>query len=468
MKQHHQATAENWQAVLDIDAKLASLDPAATDREGIAARARLELLYEEARHAEGTGDHAAAGRRYAEILRTDPGFRDAASRRGILPFYHKSSGETAAANDADDIELETGSGSGPGEYTVRVIRSPAGGETSAGFRLDVDAILDRLPELEAVVLASAVPARATIPVAEKTLREVGQQLFQALFTGAVKGTYRASLGAAQQFGHRLRVVLRLAAPELAALPWELLFDPDAGSYVCQDMPLLRRIPAADYNPRPLEVVPPLRILGIVAAPHDLPGLDAEAEKQHLTDALAEPVAAGLVELVWADEATWTGIQTSLLAGPWQVLHFIGHGDYDTNRQEGRIALESNTGRTDMVESSRLMHLLREAEPTPRLVVLNSCSSRQAGQQNLFSRTAAALVHGGISAVAAMQFAISDASAIAFARGFYSAIAHGRNIDKATGSGRRSIMGLGTLEWVTPVLYVRGSTRLFTISSSEIP
>lgn len=364
-----------------------------------------------------------------------------------------------------DLELEISFNSG--DYTVRVVNTPVGGATSGAFHLDVKAMLARLPELEATVLSSAVTARRTIPAAEKPLHEVGEQLFHALFPESVRGTYRACLGAAQHSAAPLRVVLRLAAPELAALPWELLFDPETGSYLCQDQPLLRRIPAADFAPRPLEVEPPLRILGIVASPNDLPRLDAEVEKQHLIDALAEPATAGLIELAWAPQATWHGIQSSLLDGPWHVLHFIGHGDYDAHGREGRIALESPAGRTDMVRASNLMQLLREAEPTPRLVVLNSCSSGEAGTEDLFSGTAAALVRGRISAVAAMQFTISDAAAIAFARGFYGAIAHGRDVDKAASSGRRSIMGLGTLEWVTPVLYVRGgSTKLFTLT--ELP
>lgn len=360
-----------------------------------------------------------------------------------------------------DIELEITHGSG--DYLVRVITSPSGGESSGRFELDVDGVLGRLTELEDRILASAVSARRTIPAAEKPLHEVGEQLFRAIFAGSVGGTYRSSLGAAQHSGRPLRVVLRLAAPELAALPWELLFDPDTGSYLCQDMPLLRRIPAVDYSVRPLDVMVPLRILGVVSAPYDLAGLDADAERQRLTDAVSGPVAAGLIDLVWAPDATWQAIQNTLMEGPWHILHFIGHGDYDVRTQEGRIALESVHGRTNMVPASRLMQLLREAQPTPRLVVLNSCASGAAGREDLFSGTAAALVRGGINAVAAMQFTVTDDAAIAFSHGFYSAIAHGRDVDTAAGSGRRAILGLGSLEWVTPVLYVRGgSTQLFNI------
>jgi len=108
----------------------------------------------------------------------------------------------------------------------------------------------------------------------------------------------------------------------------------------------------------------------------------------------------------------------------------------------------------------------ELGPTPRLVVLNSCSSGQTGTQDLFSGTAAALARSGISAVAAMQFAVSDTAAIAFARGFYTAIAHGRAVDEAASSGRISILGTPrSLEWITPVLYVRGDvSQLFTLTA----
>ena len=363
-----------------------------------------------------------------------------------------------------DIELEIGPGSGPGNYAVRVIRAAAAGEPVGTLQLDVEELLSRRHVLEAAVLASAVQRRSVLDN-ERPVREVGQQLFQALFTGLIYTVYRASLGVAQQRGGQLRVVLRLTVPELAALPWEMLFDPETGTYLCRREPLVRLVPAP-YTAAPLEVRPPLRILGLIASPRGLSPLDVDAEKALLAEALAGPVAEGLIEVVWVPEATWPGVHARLLAGDWHVLHFVGHGDYHAGTDEGVVALVGTGGRADLVEASRLADLLGEAQPTPRLVVLNSCSSGQMGTNDLFSGTAAALVRGGISAVAAMQFAISDAAAIAFARGFYTAIAHGRNVDEAARSGRISILGTPrTLEWVTPVLYVRGqTTQLFTLTA----
>ena len=179
-----------------------------------------------------------------------------------------------------------------------------------------------------------------------------------------------------------------------------------------------------------------------------------------------------MELHWLDDVSWTGVHDKLLEEEWHVLHFIGHGGYDTETDEGVLAFVGRNGRADYVPASRLADLLDEAEPTPRLVVLNSCQSGASGTIDLFSGTAAALAHSGIHAVAAMQYSISDDAAIAFARGFYKALAHGRGIDEAVRSGRIGILGLsrGTLEWITPVLYLRGEdTHLFDIAPMpEVP
>jgi tetratricopeptide (TPR) repeat protein len=361
-----------------------------------------------------------------------------------------------------DIELEIGPGSAVGSFTVRVIRSAAGGEPSRSFVLDVAELLSQRDLLEATILSSAVTHRS-VPVAEEPVRRVGSQLFDAVFAGPVGGMYRASLGVAQQRGRRLRVVLRLTAAELASVPWEMLFDSETETYLCRREPLVRHVPAP-YTENPLEVHLPLRVLGLVASPRDLPGLDVQAEIRNLAKALAEPVGKGLIELTWVEEATWPGVHARLLAEEWHVLHFIGHGHYDVRHDEGELALVGADGLADRVEASRLADLLAESQPMPRLVVLNSCSSGRSGVNDLFSGTASALVRSGISAVAAMQFAISDYAAIAFARGFYTAIAYGRSIDEAARSGRISILGTPrSLEWVTPVLYVRGeASHLFTL------
>ncbi len=361
------------------------------------------------------------------------------------------------------IEIEVARDAGPDGYRV-ASRSSTGGEASGWLRLDVPDLLRRRRELQATLLASAVPARAVLPELEVAVREIGEHLFAALVHGNVYGRYVAALATAQQRGEPLRVVLRLRAPELAALPWEMLFDRETGGYLCQSEPLIRhvQVPAAT----PPVITPPLRVLGLVAAPRDLPRLDAGDEKARLAQALDG--LGGRVRLRWAPTARWNDLQELLLDGPWHVIHFIGHGGFDQASGEGTVALEQEDGRASWVGADRFARLLSIQNPAPRLVVLNSCSSGQAAAADLFSSTAATLVRTGVSAAVAMQFAISDPAAKAFAAGFYQAIATNRSISEAVRVGRIGIAGTGpgTLEWATPVLYLRGDdaqdTALFTV------
>ena len=366
------------------------------------------------------------------------------------------------------IEVAIGPIAGDGTLRVEVLRSSAG-EASANVALDVDRLLTRRLELQQAVLASSVPKRALLSETERPLREVGATLFSALLGSRdIAGCYRASAALAAAQGQELRVVLRIDDPSLAALPWEAMYDDTLSVYLCRHEQLVRQVPVPSVA-APLAVRPPLRILGIASSPYGLPALDVEKEKKQLTRALSSLYDDGQIVVQWVPDATWAGLHDILLRQKWHVVHFIGHGGFDPDRDEGVLALVGEDGRYDLIEASRLVTLLGQAQPMPRLVVLNSCSGAVIGARDLFSSTAAALVRGGVSAVAAMQYEISDSAAAAFARGFYTAIASDRGVDEATSSGRVAIIGTGakTLEWVTPVLYLRGSSsRLFALPSVE--
>jgi hypothetical protein len=109
-------------------------------------------------------------------------------------------------------------------------------------------------------------------------REAGELLFAALLgAGEVAGRYRAAAAVAAERGEGLRVVLRIDTPALAGLPWEAMFDRAAGAYVCRQDQLVLHVPVASV-PAPLRVRPPLRILGVVSSPRELPALDVDKEE----------------------------------------------------------------------------------------------------------------------------------------------------------------------------------------------
>ncbi|HUC55760.1 MAG TPA: CHAT domain-containing protein [Streptosporangiaceae bacterium] len=359
------------------------------------------------------------------------------------------------------FEVAIGPASTPGWFQVNVIGSAAG-SASATVSLDVDALHVRREELQTAILASATSTRQILARAERPVREVGEALFTALLgTAPIAEQYRACGALAAQSEQTLRVVLRIGTPELAELPWEAMYDPVFG-YVCRHEQLVRQIPVASV-PAPMTVRLPLHILAIISSPSDFDTIDVDRERDRLTEALAEPIRAGLVEIGWVRDATWPGAHLELVRGRWHVVHFTGHGGFDASQDLGVLALMRPDGRALRIHADQFTDLLRQAKPMPRLVVLNSCAGAAGSTTDLFSGTAGALVRAGVPAVAAMQYEITDAASAAFVQGFYTALAYGRGIDEAMSSGRVAILGTSnrTLEWLTPVLYLRGhQTRLF--------
>lgn len=253
------------------------------------------------------------------------------------------------------------------------------------------------------------------------------------------------------------MILRVRPPELARLPWEFLFDEGQNDYVCPTTTLIRH-PQVAAPLRPLKVQPPLRILGMAAAPDDQEPLAVRSEQQRLSSALAGLEREGLIELGWTAGGTWRDLRTALRRSgdaQWHVFHFIGHGGFDAAAQEGTLRLSAVGGGTYDLGAENLAMVL-EGRPSLRLVVLNACETGRSSAADPFSSVAGALMQRGLPAALAMQFPISDRAAEEFSRTFYEGLAHRMPVDAAVTDARQAIrLALrGTLEWGTPVLYMR--------------
>ena len=355
-----------------------------------------------------------------------------------------------------DFEVEIGVGSGRA-YPVTVIRSASGeARETMHFPFDELALENQLLSLQNALLRSGGKRRQIFHPEEQTVQNFGRALFNALFTGEVGKRYAVSQLAASNQGKGLRLKLRIRSPELAALPWEFLYDPDGSEFICLSSatPIVRYLELAQ-PPRPLLVTPPLSILAMTSSPKDLPELEIEREKLRLEKAVADLRAKGLVELTWLPGQGWYDLQKAMRHGPWHIFHFIGHGGFDTRTDEGLIALEDEDGKARLLSATQ-MGLLLADHRFLRLVVLNSCEGAKGSEHDIFSGTASILVRRGIPAVLAMQYEITDRAAIEFSRAFYDALADGSPVDTAVSEARKAInLGIAnTLEWGTPVLYMR--------------
>jgi hypothetical protein len=361
-----------------------------------------------------------------------------------------------------DFEIEIGKGRGR-QYPVVVMHSPAG-EALGTMRFPFDqlALENHLQALQIALLRSGSVGRsrrAIVSGDEAPVQKFGQALFEALFSEDLRSCFDVSRREAAARGTGLRLKLRVEAPELAALPWEYLFDPRQGEYLC----FSRKTPLVRYLEVPLPsealtVSPPVRVLGMIASPKDLDQLDTKREVQRLEESLGGIQKRGMVEVRWVQGETWRDLQREMRAGPWHIFHFIGHGGFDAAAGEGLIALSDDDGTAHRLRAQLLGRLLNDHDSL-RLVVLNACEGAQSSTTDVFSSTAATLVRRGIPAVLAMQYEISDGAAIEFCRGFYSAVADGLPVDAAVAEARAGVSYAieGTLEWGTPVLYMRSPT-----------
>ena len=342
-----------------------------------------------------------------------------------------------------------------GGYRTRVIASPAGEAqaslvlpfTDKDLRILVLEVVGSIGRLRRKVRRIEAPDRQLI-------ENFGGQLYQALFTGPVGDCLERSRDTANSRDAGLRIRLRLPGA-LANVPWEYLYDAQHGFLGLDPDTALVRYLELPAPVRPFPIRPPLRVLAMISAPSDLAQLDAEQEWARLKGALEPLASQGLVEVDRLEDGTLAALPRALRLREYHVLHFIGHGGYDEEAQDGALALEDAAGKTRLVTGRDLSMMIRHR--SLRLVVLNACEGSRTAPDDPFSGVAQALARAGIPAVIAMQFEISDPAALAFSQSFYQAIADGLPVNVATVEARRTMFADDNeIEWATPVLYLRST------------
>ena len=313
------------------------------------------------------------------------------------------------SRDYLDFELQIEEGTA-GQYLVSVVASPAG-ETERPLLITFPFTAEQMEGLyrgvENALLRSRLRTRKALTPEEKVVHRFGRQLFEAVFQGDVRSLFYESKNKAHDLQKGLRLKLRLRPPEFAQLPWEFLWEPRRKDYIClsQDTPLVRYL-EQPQPVRPLRVAPPLRILGMVASPYNLPELDVAAEKGRIEQALAVAQQRGAdISIQWLEGATASDLQRALRRAehaPYHIFHFIGHGEFDAVLGEGVLWLADERGRGRALTATQLARLLGDHTEL-RLVVLNACEGARGSDLDIFSSTAATLVQRHIPAVLAMQY-----------------------------------------------------------------
>lgn len=345
-------------------------------------------------------------------------------------------------------------------YRARVLDSPAG---QAGAPLT-------LPSADANFVAALDQLGGAADDASSlaAAQTVGRALFDALFVGDVRQCYARSLDRGPL---RLRLWLT-DVPELAVLPWELLYDAGAARFVAlsNHTPLVRYLEMA-APPAALNVHPPLNVLVMLSSPPGYPPLEVDREWDTLVAALSPLQASGLVTLHRLADARLSTLQTELRRGVYHIFHFTGHGGFDEATGDGVLVVSAEDGGEDagsenaggaaqpsdagrVIAATALGDLLHD-HPSLRLAMLNACQAARAAGGDPFSGAGQGLVRAGIPAVVAMQFPIADMDAARLSRELYAALADGYPLDAALAEARKALANESAgVAWATPVLFMR--------------
>jgi tetratricopeptide (TPR) repeat protein len=367
-----------------------------------------------------------------------------------------------------DFELEISSDSADGvprQYFAHVIRSPAGeaSRSPVQFRFSKDLARVRADLESAVLGINGNGIAGLASPSEQMLREFGKEVFRSIFvnTKSISNLY------AQCKRKDLRIKLRISSPDLAALPWEYLYEEDEViSYLSLRLPLVRYLETAGAA-EAMGVRGPLRILGMISAPvtDEWPKLEVARERERIDKGIDKLQREGRVVFEWVDGGTGKDLMAKLLEGDWHIFHFIGHGGVEPQSQNnlegnsfdqsGFIVMVDEDGRPAKKFASDLAIMLGDARKSLRLVVLNCCESAKINVGEKFGNPAIGLMLGGwLPAVVAMQFPISDGAAIEMSEGFYRALANNSPVDDAIKTARKFIQMKSKVEFGIPVLYMR--------------
>lgn len=290
--------------------------------------------------------------------------------------------------------------------------------------------------------------------------EVGKTLFESLFRGEIRERFLVSLAmVGQREATDLRIRLLIdpkVADQISRWPWELLHRSETRDFLGRgsQTPIVRQVEVdrPRFAPTPLEE---LRVLAVLSDPREVEPLNVAREKEQLESVLGS--VAG-IRLRFLEKATIEKLRQRVREEPFDILHFVGHGDLEKSGR-GTVIFEDEHGGPDPVPGTVLADTLDSRETSVRLVFLNACETaclpRAENGHDPYTGVAAALIMAGVPAVVANQFPISDRAALCFSNVFYQSLVNGDPLEMAVAEGRKAIFRSlrDSWEWATPVLFL---------------
>ena len=348
------------------------------------------------------------------------------------------------------------------------------GDTGAGTRFRNIIRIDKRIQMNLDGQISKVTSDTPGLPNDDEMREFGEMLFDALFAPQVRRLY--DLARSEQAGRPLNVVFTCAIPWVASKPWEFSFDPHRRKYLAtEEIHFVRNVVTAVPAQRINGNRQILRMLVVEAEPAGTADLSIDEEERQIRFRFQPLIDTGLVQVDALAKATPELLHQRLVGQqlenrPYDIVHFIGHGEFDRAASQGSLLFNSNDGGAYAVDTRTLRELL--CGRGLQLVFLNACDTGRDAIDLPNRGVASSLIEAGLPAVVANQYKVLDPSAVAFAQQFYWALANGASLGEAAREARVAVnysIDGEIIDWAVPVLYARNpDLRLCARRSDAIP
>lgn len=285
---------------------------------------------------------------------------------------------------------------------------------------------------------------------QEKLRQIGWDLYEQLFTPALRRAYR-SLRQLRQQQPELSLLILSDEPWI---PWEMVLPheddlPDE-DFLCAQFRMTRWL-----NGRGLPEDFSLHQARVVVPKSNLPSVKAEQDffSQELPKLRPDISYGG----AWLDMASQ--VTDALRAGDVQLFHFACHGDFDYTRpDESALKLQN-----DSLRPSQIVGPMRTGVATSRpLVFLNACHTAEiAPSLTRLGGWAARFVRAGASAFVGSLWEVNDELAAKFAIRFYTDLLAGQTLGDAFHAARAHIRAEDPANptWLAYTLYADPNGRV---------
>lgn len=294
-----------------------------------------------------------------------------------------------------------------------------------------------------------------------------------------------SRGAAAHEGNQLLIRLLAAPWQLAAVPWELLLDPDGGAHqfltLAPDAHVVRAARSRIYPVPTQPLTAPVNVLLILSSPmisaatgDDSYTFDLFEEKRNQMMELLPLRDEGLLQIDVEEHPSMENLRRRIGSRKegYHVVHYIGHAD------PSGLILEDPLGRSAHVPVETFNDLLRQC-PQLRLALFAGCETARgissAGErlpQGEWLRglsMADRCVRESCPTVIGMREKLPFRTEWLFTRFFYQNLATGSSIAHAVRLARAAVRGdpyVGgqLLDWAVPSVIVSGDSPGVLIGS----